>query len=91
MVDDISTGDDDEKLQGELPEGLEASMQRLESIVSDLEKGEFSLEEALQKFEEGLKLGKRCKEVLDRAELRVKKLVENANGKLEEREFEGES
>jgi exodeoxyribonuclease VII small subunit len=76
---------------GGLPEGLEESMQRLESIVADLEKGEYSLEEALEKFEEGLKLGKQCKEILDRAALRVKQLVENASGELEEKEFESES
>jgi exodeoxyribonuclease VII small subunit len=74
----------------EQPEGLEASMAKLESIVADLESGEFGLEEALKKFEEGLLLGKRCKQILDRAELRVKQLVENANGELEEEEFEGD-
>lgn len=72
-------------------EGLEASMEKLESIVTDLESGEFGLEEALEKFEEGLRLGKRCKDILDRAELRVKQLVENADGELEEKEFDGES
>jgi exodeoxyribonuclease VII small subunit len=72
-------------------EGLEASMEKLESIVTDLESGEFGLEEALEKFEEGLRLGKSCKLILDRAELRVKQLVENADGELEEEEFDGES
>jgi exodeoxyribonuclease VII small subunit len=67
--------------------GLEASMQKLESIVADLEKGESSLEEALDKFEEGLRLGKQCKELLDRAELRVKKLVEDTDGGLKEEEL----
>ncbi len=66
-------------------------MERLESIVSDLEEGEFSLEEALNKFEEGLKLGKQCRKVLDQAELRVKILVENADGELEEQEFDEKS
>lgn len=69
--------------------GLEASMQKLESIVADLEKGESSLEEALDKFEEGLGLGKKCKELLDRAELRVKKLVEDTDGELKEEELGG--
>lgn len=73
------------------PEGLEVSMEQLESIVSDLEEGEFSLEEALNKFEEGLKLGKQCRKILDQAELRVKKLVENADGELEEQEFDEKS
>ena len=73
------------------PEGLEASMEKLEAIVTDLESGEFGLEEALKKFEEGLRLGKHCKGILDRAELRVKQLVENADGELVEKEFDGES
>jgi exodeoxyribonuclease VII small subunit len=72
-------------------EGLEASMEKLESIVNDLESGEFGLEEALEKFEEGLRLGKRCKTILERAELKVKQLVENADGELEEEEFDVES
>jgi exodeoxyribonuclease VII small subunit len=72
-------------------EDFEASMERLESIVSDLEKGEFSLQESLKKFEEGLRLGKQCKDVLDGAELRVKQLVEDADGGLGEKEFDGES
>ena len=71
--------------------GLEASMQKLESIVADLEKGEASLEEALDKFEEGLRLGKKCKEQLDRAELRVKKLVEDTDGELKEEELGGDA
>ncbi|MCK4775682.1 MAG: exodeoxyribonuclease VII small subunit [Candidatus Krumholzibacteria bacterium] len=71
--------------------GLEASMQKLESIVADLEKGESSLEEALDKFEEGLGLGKKCKELLDRAELRVKKLVEDTDGELKEEELGGDA
>ncbi len=71
--------------------GLEASMQKLESIVADLEKGESSLEEALDKFEEGLRLGKKCKELLDRAELRVKKLVEDTDGELKEEELGGDA
>ena len=72
-------------------EGLEASMERLESIVADLEEGEFTLEEALNKFEEGLKLGKQCRKILDQAELRVKTLVENAEGELEEKDFDDKS
>jgi exodeoxyribonuclease VII small subunit len=72
-------------------EGLEASMQKLESIVADLEKGESSLEEALDKFEEGLRLGKKSKELLDRAELRVKKLVEDTDGELKEEQLDGDA
>ena len=63
---------------------FEDSMKRLEKIVNELDKGDFSLEESLQKFEEGLKLGKTCKEILEKAELRVRKLVESDEGSLKE-------
>jgi len=63
---------------------FEESMNRLEKIVDELDKGDYSLEESLQKFEEGLKLGKKCKTILEKAELRVSKLVEDDDGKLDE-------
>lgn len=56
--------------------GLEESMAKLEAIVGDLERGEHTLEESLAKFEEGLKLGKYCRAILDRADMRVRKLVD---------------
>ena len=63
---------------------FEESMKKLEKIVDELDTGDHSLEESLQKFEEGLKLGKTCKEILEKAELRVRKLVENDEGGLDE-------
>ena len=70
---------------------LETSMAKLETIVSELEDGEHSLEVSLKKFEEGLKLGKQCREILDRAELRIRTLVGvDEDGKRVEEEFEDE-
>ena len=66
------------------PRKFEESMSKLEKIVEELEQGEFSLEESLQKFEQGLKLGNDCKSILDKAEARVKRLVEKADGELTE-------
>lgn len=63
--------------------GLEASIERLESIVAKLEKGENTLEESISHFEEGLALGKNCRTILDKAELRIKRLVEvNEDGSM---------
>jgi exodeoxyribonuclease VII small subunit len=64
----------------EPPKSFEASMERLEAIVADLESGEFSLEESLKKFEEGFTLGKHCREILDKAQVRVEKLAGPENG-----------
>lgn len=72
-------------------EGLEASLKRLETIVSELEGGEHTLEESLQRFEEGLELGKRCRAILDKAELRVRELVAvDEEGATDERELDDE-
>ena len=68
---------------------FEQSMERLEAIVSELERGEYPIEESLKKFEEGLALGKTCKQFLARAEMRVKKLVETDDGEIAEEDFEG--
>ena len=66
--------------------GFEESMKKLEQIVDQLEKGDYSLEESLEKFEEGLKLGQDCKEILEKADAKVKILVEGAGGRLSEKE-----
>jgi exodeoxyribonuclease VII small subunit len=63
---------------------FEEAMKKLEKIVEELDKGDFSLEESLQKFEEGVKLGQACKRILEKAEFRVRKLVESDEGGLKE-------
>ncbi len=61
---------------GDEPVSFEDAMARLERIVADLEGGRYTLEESLQKFEEGIALGNRCRSMLERADLRVRTLVE---------------
>jgi exodeoxyribonuclease VII small subunit len=63
---------------------FEESMKRLEEIVRELEAEDLSLEESLARFEEGVKLGKVCRELLAKAETRIKALVEDETGKLRE-------
>jgi exodeoxyribonuclease VII small subunit len=69
---------------------FEESMKRLEEIVRELEGKDLSLEESIAKFEEGVKLGKTCRELLEKAETRIKLLVEDEKGTLEEREARDE-
>ena len=59
---------------------FEASMKRLEEIVTQLEQGDRPLEEALSLFEEGTKLMKQCQTLLDKAEQKVLKLTGKADG-----------
>ena len=54
---------------------IEHSLQRLESIVSNMESGETSLEKSLALFEEGMNLINQCQSQLRKAEQRVENLI----------------
>ena len=54
---------------------FEESMKRIEKIVADLEKGDLPLEEALNRFEEAVKLARACQEKLEKEEARIAKIV----------------
>jgi len=66
---------------------FEESLQRLEKIVADLEKGEVSLEKSLTLFEEGMQLSGQCRKELEQAEGKVEILLKQ-NGKLQAESFE---
>lgn len=53
---------------------FEKSYTRLEEVVRKLEAGQLSLDEASGLFEEGMRLAKRCNELLSHAELRITRL-----------------
>ena len=58
--------------------GLEASMQALEALVSKMESGELSLEESLAAFEKGMVLSRQCQQALEKAEQKVRILMEKS-------------
>ena len=62
---------------GPVPEGVtfEQMMERLEELVSRLERGDLSLEDSIRAFEEGIKLVKQCTAVLGEAETRIQQLT----------------
>ena len=68
-------------------QSFEASMERLDQIVSQLEEGSVSLSDALKLFREGTGLVERCTKLLDQAELEIVKLAKGPEGKLEEVPF----
>ena len=57
-------------------ETFEAVYGRLEETVQRLEEGGLPLDESISLFEQGMRLAKRCRELLDGAELKVTTLVE---------------
>jgi exodeoxyribonuclease VII small subunit len=69
-------------------ESFEALLARLEEIVSQLEAGERPLDESLALYEGGVAALKRCHVTLDRAEKRIRLLLQDSNGNPQLREAE---
>ena len=66
---------------------FEECLDRLEKIVGELEKGDVSLDRALELFDEGMKLSGSCRKELEEAEGKVEILLKR-NGKLQAEVFE---
>jgi len=69
---------------------FEESLNELEKVAQNLERGDLSLDAAIAEFEKGMKLSKECSEKLEQAEKRINILVKNENGEIEEQKFEQE-
>jgi len=65
-------------------ETFEKNLEELENIASELERGNLSLEKAIETFEKGIKLSKECSGKLDKAEKKINILVQTENGLTEE-------
>ena len=65
---------------------FEKALAELDSIVARLEKGDVPLEEAIDLFQEGMALSKRCSQQLDKAEQRIEMLMEE-NGEWTKKPF----
>ena len=55
---------------------FEENLKELETIVVELEKGELGLEDAILKFEKGIKVSKECNSKLEDAEKKINILLE---------------
>ncbi|MCK9410618.1 MAG: exodeoxyribonuclease VII small subunit [Bacteriovoracaceae bacterium] len=67
---------------------FEQSLSKLEKIVQALEQGDVALEDSLKMYEEGIQLSKECLETLGKAEVKIKQLTKDLNGKLQLSDFE---
>lgn len=74
-----------EKNENEL--SFEETMQELEKIVQELEKGNLNLDESINKFEEGMKLSKNASNYLEEAEKKITVLVKDKEDNISEEEF----
>lgn len=71
-------------------EKFEEALQKLETIVTQMEEGDLPLEETLKAFEEGVRLARFCARKLDEAERKVEKLMRDQAGKLQTTSFSEE-
>ncbi|MFY9347371.1 MAG: exodeoxyribonuclease VII small subunit [Orrella sp.] len=72
----------------DLPQDFEAAMMQLEDIVTQMERGEMSLEASLDACQRGVALTRICQDRLARAEQKVKVLSEEL---LKPFEFDGDT
>lgn len=63
---------------------FEESIEQLNKIADDLEKGEIDLETSVKKFEEGMELAKKCNKILENAEKRITMLIKKEDEIIEE-------
>lgn len=66
---------------------FEQAMEELEKIATELENGNLDLDKSVSKFEEGMKISKKCNEILENAERKITILIQK-DGELIEENFE---
>ena len=76
-----------EKKMKEEDMNFEDAMKALEQIANELENGELSLEQSVDKFEEGIKISKKCNEILEKAEKKISILIKDGD-EIKEENFE---
>lgn len=54
---------------------FEEALATLEGLIERIESSDVGLEEAIERYEEGAELVKRCRAILDRAQVRVAELT----------------
>jgi exodeoxyribonuclease VII small subunit len=69
---------------------FEAAVTRLDEIVRLLEKGEVPIEESLKLFEEGASLMKKCSDILEKAEQKVRLIMKGNDGEPVSEPFEAD-
>lgn len=61
---------------------FEEAIKELELVVRHLEEGRQPLEEAMSSYERGAALKQRCEDLLEKARLKVDKIVQSSSGEV---------
>ncbi len=70
---------------------FEKALTDLEKIVEALEGGELTLDEALKKYEDGVRLTRACQSKLQEAEKKIEILTRSLSGELKPIPFDAET
>lgn len=68
---------------------FENALQQLERLVEEMESGELTLEQSMQRFEQGIKLTRTCQKTLAGAEQKIRMLIQENGGEALQ-EFDNE-
>jgi exodeoxyribonuclease VII small subunit len=66
---------------------FETALKELENIVKQMEANDLDLEDAVKKYETGIKQSKYCLDILDKTEKKISLLSVDNNGNLQENPF----
>lgn len=69
-----------EAASGEASLSFEEAMDQLEAIVAKLESGDVPLEQAIELFQEGMRLSRLCGSKLEQVERKIEMLIETEQG-----------
>jgi exodeoxyribonuclease VII small subunit len=79
------------KKNQEAPRNFEEAVKELEQIVSEMERGQVSLEESLARYERGQFLIRHCQEILGVAEKQIEQITKSSEGTLKTSPLEEKS
>lgn len=66
---------------------FEEGIRQLEKIVNELEAGDMPLEDAVKKYEEGIRISKLCNQKLDETEKKIMILAQDSDGNVIDKPF----
>ena len=69
---------------------FEMALRELEEIVKQMESGDLCLEDAVKKYEAGMKQSKFCLDLLDKTEKKISLLTKDGNNNIKEELFKYE-
>jgi exodeoxyribonuclease VII small subunit len=67
---------------------FEEALKKLEKIISELEGGDLSLDEAMRLYQDGVELSRACNQRLESAKKKIEVLTKNKKGEFELRPLE---